>query len=263
MKENGYFRKIYNGVVLKGCQKNKGLNSIGGFWTVLTWEYKGVIANLMDEGYTKRLYFNPDVVKLDVVEKCDGTIEYAVGNEDVLKSVYELIFDEGQVEELESSKLFNEFKEKEQLGYLGISEEQGGFVPFVEIELGESSCCDHIGKITLYYNGDVEFEDVNISAKNIELLSRAISMKCEELRYSVYTGKVAFTNIRVNNGYVYAHAKDYGEDVEMDVVFSLKYCEISYTPKNATTGIRRGFKELVNMYSDKGILEDSVVFDWK
>lgn len=70
------------------------MNSVGGFWTVLTWEYKGVIANLMDEGYTKRLYFNPDVVKLDVVEKYDGTIEYTVGNEDVLKSVYELIFSE-------------------------------------------------------------------------------------------------------------------------------------------------------------------------
>lgn len=60
--------------------------TIGGFWTVDTWERKGVKYQLMDEGYTQ-------VITADGLEVVEGYlggeigIEYKKGNEQIVKNL--------------------------------------------------------------------------------------------------------------------------------------------------------------------------------
>lgn len=60
--------------------------TIGGMWTVDTWEWKGVKYQLMDEGYTQ-------VITADGLEVVEGylggeiDIKYKKGNEEIVKSL--------------------------------------------------------------------------------------------------------------------------------------------------------------------------------
>jgi hypothetical protein len=61
----------------------RSYQTVGGMWTVDTWKFEDVIYQLIDEGYTDRIFVKD--LGLDVVVHCDDTIKYNNGDINKLK----------------------------------------------------------------------------------------------------------------------------------------------------------------------------------
>ena len=65
---------------------NRDYKTIGGCWTVDTWMYNEVWFQLMDEGYTDRVYLKN---KLDVYKNYKDDLFFKKGDINTLKEVLE------------------------------------------------------------------------------------------------------------------------------------------------------------------------------
>lgn len=77
----------------------RNYQTIGGMWTVDTYEYKGVKFQLMDEGYSSRI-FSPEVEVLEHWQHDKGTVfEFKRGTDkdlsELLKRLEEQSHDQG------------------------------------------------------------------------------------------------------------------------------------------------------------------------
>lgn len=84
--ESNYFGKLFNYVKCKGSRVERDYGTVGGIWTVNTWKLNNIIVNVMDEGYTDRIYVRD---KLDVCRSYKGELSFSLGDIGTLKSIYE------------------------------------------------------------------------------------------------------------------------------------------------------------------------------
>lgn len=70
-------------------------DTVGGMWTVDTWKKNGVYFNIMDEGYTERIFVS-DI--LEAVRKYDDSIIFYKGDVDTLGSVLNSLNEESSKE---------------------------------------------------------------------------------------------------------------------------------------------------------------------
>ena len=60
------FLSIYNLVMKPENYIPRGYQTIGGMWTIDTWKFKEITVQLMDEGYTRKLFTSsPDIEVLE------------------------------------------------------------------------------------------------------------------------------------------------------------------------------------------------------
>lgn len=67
----------------------RNCETIGGMWTVDTWENNGIIYQVMDEGYTERIFI-PEV--LDVIKNYNNDIVFKIGSENILNTISKTFF---------------------------------------------------------------------------------------------------------------------------------------------------------------------------
>ena len=60
--------------------------SIGGVWTVESWQKDDIIFSIMDEGYTERIYIRDT---LDVIKRYDNRLVFKLGNYEDLNELAE------------------------------------------------------------------------------------------------------------------------------------------------------------------------------
>lgn len=65
----------------------RNYQTIGGMWTVDTWKLNDITYQVMDEGYTEKIY--TDVVS--VIRNYENKLTFEKGNEKLLKATLELL----------------------------------------------------------------------------------------------------------------------------------------------------------------------------
>lgn len=83
--ENEYFRKIINVIRRSENYQERDCKTIGGMWIVDTYIKNDITYQLMDEGYTDRIFVKD---KLDVYQTYNRGLKYEIGNKYILKEVY-------------------------------------------------------------------------------------------------------------------------------------------------------------------------------
>lgn len=71
------FRRVKLAVKKSENYVKRNTPTIGGMWTVDSWELDGVVFSLMDEGYTERIYVKD---KLEVIKRYDNKLIFKTGN---------------------------------------------------------------------------------------------------------------------------------------------------------------------------------------
>lgn len=79
-----FFNRVRERVRIKENEVVKNYNTIGGFWNVDTWKKGNISYQIMDEGYTERIFIRN---RLDVIRNYEGSIIFRIGDLGVLKEV--------------------------------------------------------------------------------------------------------------------------------------------------------------------------------
>lgn len=78
------FNKVKSTIKNKNNFLEKGFTSLGGVWCVDTWVKDDIVFQVMEEGYTERIFIKE---KLDVIKNFDNSIKYIVGNKNCLEDL--------------------------------------------------------------------------------------------------------------------------------------------------------------------------------
>ena len=84
MEDVEIFEQLKKNIKIDKNYVRRNYETIGGMWTVDTWENNGIIYQLMDEGATGRLFLKDE---LDVLSDYHDKLTFQKGNMDTLKKL--------------------------------------------------------------------------------------------------------------------------------------------------------------------------------
>ena len=84
MKDKENFKTIREKIKKRENLIPRNFKTMGGMWTVDTYEKNGIRFQLMDEGYTSRIFVMDE---LDVCLDCNDNLKFYKGDENKLREV--------------------------------------------------------------------------------------------------------------------------------------------------------------------------------